>query len=98
MDPNGNIQSQLRHLGSLVAGVLITRGWIGAEYGEIVIGAIVALGMLVLAYLNKRKAQQVKAATVLVAKELPATTSEAQLNKVLAAQEPPLPPVNLELA
>lgn len=97
-DPNSNIRSQLRHYGTVVAGILIGHGWVGSEWTEIVIGVFVAIGMLALAYLNKRKAQQVKAATVLVAQELPATTTETQLNKVLAAQDPPLPAVDLSKA
>jgi hypothetical protein len=93
LDPNSETSSLLRHLGSLVAGILITRGWVGAVYTEAIIGLVVAIGMLALAFWNKRAAKRIKADTVAVALQLPPGTRTDTLNSALANEN--LPQVEL---
>lgn len=94
LDPNSEATSTFRHLGTLIAGLLIEHGWVSAAYTEAIIGLIIASGMLILAWINKQAAKRAKADTVAVALQLPANTRNDTLNTVLVEQN--LPPVDLK--
>lgn len=96
IDPNSELTAALRHLGTLIAGILITHGWVDESYGYAVVGFIMACGMILLAWWNKRTVKRTTADTVAVALQLPAGTRGDTLNSVLVQEN--LPPVNLEKA
>lgn len=88
---NDNIQIWLRNIGSLIAGSLVTRGIIHSADVELVIGIIVAIGMVIYSQYKRRQSKAVKAATAAVALALPANSDTTDLNQALA--EASLPPV-----
>jgi hypothetical protein len=94
IDPNSEVTSALRHLGTLVAGILIRQGWVEASYTETVIGLVIASGIIVLAWINKQAAKRTKADTVAVALTLPANTRPDTLNSALVEEN--LPTVDLK--
>lgn len=91
MEANSELTSILRHIGTVIAGALISKGWIDDSFSEAVIGLVMALGVMGLAWWNKQKAKHQKAATAAVALALPAQSDNADLNAELAKQQ--LPPV-----
>jgi hypothetical protein len=95
-DPNDVTVSWFRHLGTLLAGYLIRKGYVEASAAPTVMGATVAVGVGLLAWWNKRQANQVKAATAQIALRLPENSQPATLNSALAANA--LPQVNLSKA
>lgn len=94
IDPNSETTSLFRHLGTLVAGILITHGWVDTSYTYAVVGLAMASGTILLAWWNKQAAKKIKADTVAVALTLPAGTRSDTLNSALVAEN--LPPVDLE--
>lgn len=93
IDPSSETSSLFRHLGTLVAGILIRQGVIDQSYIEAVIGLVTASSMIVLAWMNKLAAKRIKADTVAVALQLPAGTRSDTLNSVLVQEN--LPTVDL---
>jgi hypothetical protein len=81
MEPNSEIWGQIRHLLTLIAGGLVTKGYFDSSYVEPIIGLSMAALVTVWSWWSKRQAKKLESQKIALAVSMPSSATVKAVEK-----------------